>query len=112
MYYWDEEDAALQLPPFDQFQAAFVDTQSIELETGSVNTDVGAGQTYYTVPVTLTVHTTAGATEQQTGCYVLHLGEPAAQATPPYQPLGIEAVTDGLRPPGAPADASVDRPCP
>ncbi|MCW5882909.1 MAG: hypothetical protein KIS91_18395 [Anaerolineae bacterium] len=84
--YW--EPGAIGLPPFPQFEQGYQNTQSVQLTTGAVKTDVGAGQTYYRVPVTLVAQTTGG---QQTfvGCYVLHLGSPYAQATPPYQPIGI-----------------------
>lgn len=84
--YW--EPGAVGLPPFPQFEQGYQDTQSVQLTTGAVRTDAGAGQTYYAVPVALVAQTTGG---QQTfvGCYVLHLGSPYAQATPPYQPIAI-----------------------
>jgi hypothetical protein len=84
--YWQNTD---QVPSFDKFEEGYADTKSVQLQLGTVNYSVGAGQTYYTVPVVLTARTTQGETQTFAGCYTLHLGSPNAQATPPFQPVGI-----------------------
>lgn len=89
--YW--EAGAEGLAPFDEFEAGYADTQSVQLETGEVTGDAGAGQIFYSVPVTLIAENTDGTTRTFVGCYVLHLSQPAVQATPPFQPLAIRSAT-------------------
>jgi len=89
--YW--ESNAQGLPSFDNFQQGYANTQSVQLTTGTVTGDAGAGQRYYSVPVTLVSTTTANATETFVGCYVLHLGLPDAQGVPPYKGIGIRSAT-------------------
>ena len=54
---------------------------------GSALTSLGS--LYYKVPLAMKVLTTSAATQTFVGCYTLHLAQPALQATPPFQPLGI-----------------------
>lgn len=89
--YW--EQGAEGLPPFDEFAEGYATTQAVQLTTGEVTSDAGAGQIYYSVPVTLVAQTSDGSTNTYVGCYVLHLSQPAVQATPPFQPLGIRSAT-------------------
>ncbi len=86
--YWEAN--AVGLPGFEQFQQGYASTESVQLTTGAVSGDVGAGQTYYKVPVTVRAQTTGGP-QTFVGCYQLHLSSPFAQATPPYQGIGIRA---------------------
>ncbi len=76
--------------PFAQFQQGYQNTAAVDAAFGAPTSDVGAGQIRYRVPVTLKAQTTDGKTQFFTGCYQLHLAQPAIQATPPFQPLGIE----------------------
>ncbi|MCC7451905.1 MAG: hypothetical protein IT324_31145 [Anaerolineae bacterium] len=85
--YWEPD--AQQLAPFPQFEQGYANTQAVQLMIGSIGGGVGAGQTYYSVPVTLYVQTTNGGAQTFVGCYILHLGSPAAQGAPPFRPLGI-----------------------
>jgi heat shock protein HslJ len=89
--YW-RPDAA-QLPPFEQFEQGYSTTQSVQIIIGTVSSDAGAGQLYYSVPVILVSRTTGGARQTYQGCYVLHLVQPAIQDTPPYQPLAIQSAS-------------------
>ncbi len=89
--YWEPGAAASQLKPFAQFAQGYQTTQSVQLATGSVMSDAGAGQIYYKLPVSLTAKTTGGATETYVGCYTLHISRPEIQGVPPFQPLGITA---------------------
>jgi hypothetical protein len=86
--YW--EDGAPGLPPFDQFQQGYATTASVELTTGTVGMDVGAGQLYWRVPVTLVATMTDGSVQTFVGCYQLHLSRPVLQATPPFRPMAIQ----------------------
>lgn len=87
--YWEAN--ATQLAPFDQFVQGYASTQTVQAVTGGVVADPGAGQIYYTVPVTLIATTTAAATQTFVGCYTLHLAQPGIQGAPPFQPIGIKA---------------------
>lgn len=78
-------------PPFDQFEQGFADTESVQVQFGTVGGDIGAGQLFYTVPTLFNVHTSGGGTQAFAGCYTLHLAQPGFQAAPPFQPLGIQS---------------------
>ena len=87
--YWESGAAASQLPSYDQFAQGYQDTATVQLTTGQVASDAGAGQVYYSVPVTLAVKTTAGAAQTFVGCYKLHQAQPVNFGAPPFKPLGI-----------------------
>jgi hypothetical protein len=87
--YWEPQ--APQLPPYDQFQQGYANTQSVQLTIGIVGSDTGAGQVYYRVPVTLVAQTTGGGTQYFIGCYILHISQPGIQGVPPFQPLAIRS---------------------
>jgi hypothetical protein len=86
--YW--EPNAEGLPPFEEFEQSFAQTDYVNLfDVGEVLTDAGAGQQYFAVPYIISVTNTDGTVEAFAGCYLLHLANPAIQATPPFQPLAI-----------------------
>ena len=87
--YW--EAGASQLTPFTTFASGYANTKSVALATTPGTIGAGAGQTYYTVPAVVTASNSEGSTTVFSGCYTLHLGSPNAQATPPFQPLGIQS---------------------
>jgi len=87
--YW--EPGAQGLPTYSQFAAGYANTQAVTLTVGTVSEDAGAGQRYWTVPVTLKSTTTANVTQTFVACYTLHLGLPDAQGVPPYQPIAIRS---------------------
>ena len=88
--YWENAGNSSNVPPFSQFEQGYQDTATVDVTIGVVGGDVGAGQIYYTVPVVLQVHTTAGKGQTFAGCYTLHLPKPDFQAAPPFQPLAIQ----------------------
>jgi hypothetical protein len=88
--YWEPAAAAIQLAPFDQFAAGYADTAWVDLSIGDVGTGVGAGQLYFSVPVTLRATLNNGSGQTFVGCYILHLSRPVLQAVPPFHPLGIQ----------------------
>lgn len=92
--YW--EPGAQGLPTFAQFQAGYANTAAVTLTVGTVTGDAGAGQRYWSVPVTLVSRSTANVTQTYVACYTLHLGLPDAQGVPPYQPIGIRSATAKL----------------
>lgn len=87
--YWE---SSASRPAFASFQQGYANTQSVQWTYGNVSSDGGAGQFYYSVPVTLKAQTTGGP-QTFVGCYVLHLANPGIQAAPPYQPLSVRSAT-------------------
>jgi hypothetical protein len=101
--YWEPD--AEQLAPFEQFQQGYANTESVDLVVGEVFVGAAAGNIYADVPVVLVAHHADLSTETFTGCYTMHMGNPALQAQPPFQPLGIRSAS--LKP--APDDADMKR---
>lgn len=92
--YW--ESGASRLPAFAQFRQGYANTASVQLTMGTVGSNAGAGQLYFTVPVTLVARTTDGATQTYVGCYTLHLARPEIQSAPPFRPMGISSAKVNL----------------
>lgn len=88
--YWESGAAAAQLGPFDDFAAGYANTEFVDLTTGDVGSGVGAGQIYFSVPVTLMATQSDASVQTFVGCYTLHIGRPQIQAAPPFQPLAIQ----------------------
>jgi hypothetical protein len=107
--YWEENS---EVEPFEDFQAGFVDTEAVTLQTGPLNGEGAAGNLFYTVPAALTATHTDGTTHTFVGCYTLHVSQPAVQATPPFQPLGIRSATVSEAPAGADIPALLAAACP
>jgi hypothetical protein len=75
--------------PYDPYTAGYADTDTITVTFGTVQSEGAAGSLYYKVPLAEKVTTTTNVTQTFVGCYTLHLSQPAIQATPPFQPMGI-----------------------
>ena len=108
--YW--EAGAPGLAPFDTFAAGYANTKSVALVTKPGTTDTGAGQLYYSVPAVVTASNADGSTTIFSGCYKLHLGSPNAQATPPFQPLGIQSARIAQAANGSNPNDLVNSACP
>lgn len=89
--YWEPD--AVQLQPFGQFEQGYADLAAVTLTIGDVTSDAGAGQFYYSVPVTMIAAMNGGTTQTSVGCYVLHESNPGMQGVPPFAPLGIRSAT-------------------
>ena len=74
---------------FAAYAAGYSDTVELMATFGTVQSEGAAGNLYFKVPLALNVLTSSGGTRTFVGCYTLHLGQPANQATPPFRPLGI-----------------------
>lgn len=94
--YWENAGTSKNVPPFVQFQQGYAATASVQLTTGPVSSNAGAGQIYYTIPAVLIAQTTGGATQIFSACYILHLSRPEIQGVPPFQPLAIQSATARL----------------
>ena len=88
--YWEPAAAQRELAPFDDFASGYADTTSVDATLGQGGSGVGAGQLYFTVPVTLVASMADGSVQTYVGCYTLHLGRPQLQAVPPFHPLAIQ----------------------
>ena len=89
--YWEHIVGLANVPPFEQFAKGYAETEQVQLITGTIQGDAGAGQFYYSLPVVMIARTTRGVTQTFAGCYLLHISKPAVQATPPFQPLAIRS---------------------
>jgi hypothetical protein len=96
--YWEE---GANVPAYEAFQNGYADTQGVELVTGPVTGDAGAGQRYYAVPVTVRATQTSGDAQLFAGCYTLHQSNPAMFGAPPFRPLAITGATIQQVAPGA-----------
>lgn len=84
--YWQDPAA---VGNYADYAAGFANTGLIHVTFGTVVSDAGAGQYYYSIPVAQTVENTDGTTQIFVGCYTLHLANPGMQAVMPFEPLGI-----------------------
>jgi hypothetical protein len=109
--YWELGAASRELAPFDEFQHGYADTTSVDVTLGDVRTGVGAGQLYFTVPVTLQSTHSDGSMQTFVGCYTLHLGRPQLQAVPPFLPLSIQRASIQEVDPAADTDALMLQSC-
>ena len=87
--YWASGPGTSQLPPYNTFVQGCQDTATVQLTTGQVTSDSGAGQIYWTVPVTLAATTTSGTAQSFSGTYTLHQSQPGFFGAPPFIPLSI-----------------------
>jgi hypothetical protein len=89
--YYYYQNPATYPGPFDPYAAGYANTDVITVTFGTVQSEGAAGSLYYKVPLAEIVLTTTNTTQTFVGCYTLRLGQPAVQATPPFQPMGIVA---------------------
>ena len=83
-YFRDEPDR----PDFETFAKGYQDTSRVRLKLGAAEAEGAAGSTYYRLPVVVEA-TRGGTATVFSGCYELRLVQPATQAEPPFQPMGI-----------------------
>ena len=91
--YWEPAAAERELAPFDDFAAGYAGTTSVAVTLGHSGSGVGAGQLYFTVPVTLVASMSDDSVQTFVGCYTLHLARPRLQAVPPFHPMGIQSAS-------------------
>lgn len=81
--------ANADVPPLEEFAKGYAETASARARTDKATSDGAAGSIFYSLPVVVESVSTAGRTIVYAGCYELRLVQPAVQALPPFQPLGI-----------------------
>ena len=77
------------VPALEAFAKGYAETASVRVRPGKATSDGAAGSIFYSLPVVVESVSTAGKSTVFTGCYELRLVQPAVQALPPFQPLGI-----------------------
>ncbi len=87
--YYYYQNPATYPGAFDPYAAGYANTSVITATFGTVQSEGAAGSLYFKVPLAMIVLTTTNTTQTFVGCYTLRLGQPAVQATPPFQPMGI-----------------------
>jgi len=76
-------------PDFENFAEGYAETEFARLEVSNEGSEGAAGTVYWTVPVAIEAVRSDGTTKLFAGCYTLSQANPAIQATPPFQPIGI-----------------------
>lgn len=77
------------VPPLEAFAKGYAATASARVRSGTATSDGAAGSIFYALPVVVESVSTSGKSTVYAGCYELRLVQPAVQAMPPFQPLGI-----------------------
>lgn len=112
-YYWGtpgtKDEGKPQ--PYQQFEQGYANTESVELYVGTVSVSAGAGQRYFSVPVTLNSKTTGGANQTFVGCYVVRWSLPALFGAPPFIPMHIESANVKEAPANADTAALMAQAC-
>ncbi len=86
--YWVNPSGTLG--SFTKFASGYKDTGRVDLVFGSITSNVGAWQIYYTVPVLLKASAINGVRANWAACYVLHQARPENFGMPPFNSMGIE----------------------
>ncbi len=84
--YYSEEGRE---PDFKTFVKGYEKTKSVKLALRKTEPDPGAGQIYWSQPVAIEAEREDGRREVFSGCYTIHLSNPAMQEEPPYKPVQI-----------------------
>lgn len=90
-YYWGSEgkNATSQPSTYPDFKAGYANTTAVQLKTGNVKDEPGAGNVYYQVPVTLVATHTDGSKHTYVGCYGIRQANPKLFEAPPFVPMNI-----------------------
>lgn len=88
--YWRDPTTVKEVGTYDQFRKGFNDTANVDLTVGTISSDVGAGQLYYSVATVFTATSASGTKQLYSGCYLLHTSNPGITTEPPYRSLGME----------------------
>jgi len=96
-------------PGLDTFIEGYEDTKRVRFELGAEQAEGAAGTVYWTVPVAIEALRGDGTSQLFAGCYTLSQPNPAIQATPPFQPIGIRKGT--LRKADGPLEGAVPKDC-
>lgn len=84
--YYSEEGRE---PDFKTFVKGYVNTRSVKVALRKADPDPGAGQIYWSQPLAIEAETEDGKKQVFTGCYTIHLTNPAMQEEPPFKPMQI-----------------------
>ncbi|MBN9045881.1 MAG: hypothetical protein J0H18_09455 [Rhizobiales bacterium] len=95
---------------FKTFVKGYAKTKSVRVALRpNVQPDPGAGQIYWSQPLAIESESTDGKKEVFTGCYTIHLANPAIQEEPPFKPM--EIMSGSLTKSPLPLEKSVPEGC-
>jgi hypothetical protein len=100
--YWENPGAPNGVTAsFADFANGYANTAVVNLTTGDVTSDAGAGNIFYQVPAVIIARQTDGSTRRFYGCYLLHRANvEMGNTTPPY-PIALRAAHIVAAPPDA-----------
>ncbi len=88
---------------------SYANTVAVNVTTGDVASDAGAGKIFYQVPTVIVARQTDGATQRFYGCYLLHrVNVEIGNTTPPY-PIALRAAHIVAAPADADTAALLDQ---
>jgi hypothetical protein len=97
-------------PVFAEFVSGYANVASVEVTTGTILSDAGAGNIGYQVPTVISATQTDGALQRFYGCYLLHrVNVPIGDTLPPY-PIALRAAHIIAAPPSADPAALLEQP--
>jgi hypothetical protein len=90
--YWENPGAPNGVTAnFGDFTSGYANTVAVNVTTGDVTSDAGAGNIFYQVPVVIVARQTDGSIQRFYGCYLLHrVNVEIGNTTPPY-PIALRA---------------------
>lgn len=90
--YWENPGTPNGVTPiFADFASGYANVASVEVTTGTIASDAGAGNVVYQVPTVISAMQTDGTPQRFYGCYLLHRANvPIGDTTPPY-PIALRA---------------------
>jgi hypothetical protein len=108
--YWENPGAPNSVTAsFADFASGYANTVAVNVTTGDVASDAGAGNIFYQVPTVIVARQTDGATQRFYGCYLLHrVNVEIGNTTPPY-PIALRAAHIVAAPADADTAALLDQ---
>jgi hypothetical protein len=104
--YWEAPGVPNGVTPiFKDFVRGYANLASVEVTTGTVLSDAGAGNLTYQVPTVISARQTDGTSQQFYGCYLLHRVDIGIGDTLPPYPITLRAAHINAAP--ASADPAV-----
>ena len=90
--YWENPGASNGVTAsFEDFASGYANTAAVNITTGDVTSDAGAGSIFYQVPAVIAATQSDGAVQRFFGCYLLHRANvEIGDSTPPY-PIALRA---------------------
>ncbi len=90
--YWETPGAPNAVTPiFADFVHGYANLTSVDVTTGTILSDAGAGNIWYQVPTVISARQTDGTIQRFSGCYLLHRANVGIGDTLPPYPIMLRA---------------------